>query len=201
VRAELVLGGGALQIFTVISLWHLEGVSDAGAAQEQVPEALPFFHRMKTPSWSYVWRAALTLAVATAIYRWGSLANGYWFPMTALIVLRSDFCQTLVRGIARTLGTLAGAALATLLVAGLRPGAMSLAVLVLIFAWGSYALLNVNYAAYAVCITSYVVFLLGFAGLPTLAVVEHRSLNTVLGGALALLAYLPLERSLRPHQP
>jgi hypothetical protein len=49
--------------------------------------------------------------------------------------------------------------------------------------------LRVNYALFSVCITAYVVSLLSLAGLPGRLVAEHRVLNTLLGGSIALSAY------------
>ena len=70
--------------------------------------------------------------------------------MTALLVLKPDFRQTLTRGVARIAGTLVGVEIATLIAAGIRPGALALAVLVIVFAWLCYSLLQVNYAIYVV---------------------------------------------------
>ena len=79
--------------------------------------------------------------------------------------------------------------MATLIVAGVRPGLLAIGILIVVFAWLCYSLLHVNYAIYVVCVTSYFVFLLGFGGLPEIAVVKYRSINTTLGGLFALLAY------------
>jgi len=60
-----------------------------------------------------------------------------------------------------------------------------------------YLLIYVNYAVFAVCLTSYVVFLLALAGLRENALIAHRSLNTMVGGTIALTIhalFLPLER-------
>ena len=129
------------------------------------------------------------LGTTAAACRALAVPNGYWVPMTALLVLKPDFQQTLSRGIARVAGTLAGAAVATLLATLLRPGPVTLAALVVLFAWLCYTLVRVNYAVYAVCITSYVVFLLSFMGLPEKQLVVHRAINTFVGGLVALLAY------------
>lgn len=190
-RAALVIAGGLFQTLMVYVLWRIQGVPKVRDSHAPQTSVLAPLRKMDSDDWLYVWRCAFTLMLATGVYRWKDLPNGYWVPMTALIVLKADFQQTFMRGTARFTGTVAGAVLATLIAAGLRPGPWTLVVLVVLFAWASYALLNVNYAAYAVFITGYVVFLLSFAGLPQLEVVEHRALNTALGGALALVAYLP----------
>jgi uncharacterized membrane protein YccC len=57
---------------------------------------------------------------------------------------------------------------------------------VVLFAWASYTLLNVNYAYFAVFLTAYVVFLLSLAGVSQQPLVMHHVLFTAMGGALAL---------------
>ena len=54
----------------------------------------------------------------------------------------------------------------------------------------SYTLVTVNYAVFAIFLTAYIVFLLDFGGLSTRVVVARRTVNTALGGGLALLSYV-----------
>ena len=61
----------------------------------------------------------------------------------------------------------------------------------------AHPLLNVNYALFATNLTAYVVFLLSLSGYPPAAVVHRRAAYTLLGGALALLAYLDVFRKTR----
>jgi uncharacterized membrane protein YccC len=110
-------------------------------------------------------------------------------PVTVLMVLRPDFSTTFVRGLGRVAGTLAGAVLATLLAATLDPGTATLTVLVVVMAWGAFTLYAANYGVYVVFLTALVVFLVAFGGVPTDSAVADRALDTVIGGALALLAY------------
>ncbi|HEY2736076.1 MAG TPA: FUSC family protein, partial [Polyangiales bacterium] len=86
--------------------------------------------------------------------------------------------------------------IATLVAALLRPSPEVLAVLVLVSVALCYSLFNVNYAVYAVAITAYVVFLLALVGLPELATVRARVVNTALGGLCALLGHFVLQK---PH--
>ena len=109
--------------------------------------------------------------------------------MRALLVLKPDFHQTFVLGVARITGTLAGAALATFIAAALRPGEVTAAILIASFAWLCYCLNRVNYALFSVSMTVYIVFLLTLAGLPEMDTVKYRAINTTAGGLAALLAY------------
>lgn len=54
----------------------------------------------------------------------------------------------------------------------------------------------------AACITSYIVFLLAFAGLSEMTVVTSRTFDTAIGGVFALLANsLPVFKAVRKHLP
>ena len=63
--------------------------------------------------------------------------------------------------------------------------------LLLLFVWGGYAIFRANYALFTVCITGYIVVLMHLAGTATPTVATYRAVDTVLGGALALLVYSP----------
>jgi uncharacterized membrane protein YccC len=143
------------------------------------------------------------LGLAMTVTRFVHLGNAYWIPITAAIVTRPAFQQTIERGLARTVGTLAGAGVATLAAWAVHPRLAALAVLVLAFAAAAYVLLFVNYAAFAACVTAYVVFLLTMAGAAERTVVTHRLLATVVGAGLAWLGHAlfdGVERTVGAHR-
>jgi uncharacterized membrane protein YccC len=137
--------------------------------------------------------------VSTEIYRHFGFANGYWIPMTALLVLRPGLSDTASRAIARTIGTLAGAVLASFFLAHLTPAPPTLAFLTLCFAWFSYSLNNVNYGLFTLCLTAYIVCLLALNSLPGKDVAYHRAVSTVIGGGLALTVRLLVIRYRQKH--
>jgi hypothetical protein len=205
IRSSLVLAGGALQIVTSSLLLKLLHRLRTGLLQvarylraehhalrvsvEQAARSL--VHHDEPPSvLPYALRLAVTLGVSTEIYRYFGFANGYWIPMTALLVLRPGLTDTVSRAIARTGGTLAGAMLASYALAHLAPGPRILAVFALLCAWLAYSLVNVNYGLFTLCLTAYIVSLLGIAKLPGNIVAYHRAISTIIGGALALTVRL-----------
>lgn len=109
--------------------------------------------------------------------------------MTVVLVLRSDFITTFTRGIARLAGTLLGAVLTTLLVVALAPSKPLLVAIIGIAAYLMYSTLYANYAIFSVAVTTAVVFLLSFTSPQTLISAANRAIDTVIGGALALLIY------------
>ncbi|MBC7374830.1 MAG: FUSC family protein [Frankiales bacterium] len=134
-------------------------------------------------------RLAVTLALGTALAARLPFEHRYWLPLTAMVVLRPDFSSTFTRGLSRILGTAAGAVLASALVVALEPGPVLLAMLIVTTAFLGYTVIFANYALYGLAVTGFVVFLIGLTGLPGSTAVVDRVEATVLGGALALLAY------------
>ena len=144
---------------------------------------------LQSTAWRHALRLATALAFATAVYRSTGLPRGYWFPMTTLLVLKPEFRETFVTGIARMLGTLAGAGLAPLLVAMFGSHQAAVTALLLVFVWSGYAFFRANYVVFTICITGYVVLLLYLSGVPGPVTAKFRALDTILGGALALTVY------------
>ncbi|MFC9498845.1 FUSC family protein [Streptomyces sp. NPDC056982] len=143
---------------------------------------------------SPVFRHAVRLAaVATLGYLIAAqlpLGHGYWAPIASVMVMRPDFHRTYARAVARLAGTLAGVALATGMVRALGPDAHVFGALTVVSAGLSYTLSRTGYA-YSQCFTAaYVVFLLGMGGQAWEQTVPERVVLTLLGGALAMLAYV-----------
>ena len=216
VRSALVMAGGALQIAVSSLLLHLGRQlghdlrialpylrDEHQALRTSVEEAARRLIQSREPSSAlpYALRLAVTVGASTEIYRHFGFANGYWIPMTALIVLRPGLTDTANRAIARTGGTLAGAILASTLIAHLQPPPPILAALILLFAWLSYSLNKVNYGVFTLSLTAYIVALLALDSLPGYEVARHRAISTVIGGGLALTVRLVVIRYRRTHAP
>jgi uncharacterized membrane protein YccC len=135
-------------------------------------------------------RLTATVTACMIIYRLSGLQHGYWMALTALLVLRQDYATTAVRGVSRIVGTILGAVLATIVVALLHPDTTGLAVMFGIAAFLAFVIVRVNYGLFSICVTAYVVFLLAFGQAPALATAGQRLVSTLVGGALALAAYL-----------
>lgn len=203
-RCGLILGGGLLQtLITAIILhgpWHR---GEARSPENDEPGLLASIGSLRqcaslrTPVCLYSLRMTLVVMASTEVFRHLNFLSGYWIPMTTLLVVRPDFVQTLTRGLMRVSGTLLGAGVAGMIAAHLHPSPPVLAVLIVFFAWWAYSLLNVNYSLFTLNLTAYVVFLLALSGLPPATVVHRRAACTLLGGAIALLAYVDVFRKTR----
>ena len=197
-RTGMVLLGGGLQMLTCF-VWGLS------KRQTQHPGAAPppILRQVRTRSgqlwrsfrdelcWrsdttAYVLKLAATLTITTLAYRELHWRNGYWAPMTALLVLKPKWANTLSRGVARLAGTLVAAAICALL--ALHPVFTHWTYfLVIIFtAWFCFALQAVNYALFSLVLTLYTVFLFAFGGFSERTAADLRLINTAAGGLLAL---------------
>ncbi|MDF3291796.1 FUSC family protein [Streptomyces silvisoli] len=161
-----------------------------------VPKLLPLALRAvrRELRWdSPVLRHAVRLSVVTPlgyVLGWAlPLGHGYWAPVTSTVVLRPDFSQTYARGVARFAGTLAGLLVAGAVMRFAAPGPLVCAGLAVVCLGLMYLLLRTGYAVASACLTAYVVFLLGMAGVGWHEAVTDRVLLTLLGGALAMAAY------------
>jgi hypothetical protein len=146
--------------------------------------------RLRGSALPYSLRLAAVLAISCEVYRRLHFDSGYWIPMTALLVLRPGIADTANRAVARTVGTFAGAVLASTFLVYVHPGPVAMAALVTLFTWLAYSTLNINYALFSIALTSYIVFLLSFADIPGVEVAHRRAVCTMIGGTLALAVRL-----------
>lgn len=147
--------------------------------------------RMSSSAFRHALRCGACLAIAVALSHALPLSRGYWLPMTVAIVLRADFGATWRVGLLRTLGTLAGLFVITALLSftdGTANFWLALA-LMAVLTFGFRELATVHYGLSVLCITGLVVILLSFYGVPAKEAMVARATETVLGSALALVAY------------
>ena len=207
-RVALVLLGGGFQTAVAAGIWWWRGEPFTYTqtlepfAWNLRPTRLGFRFPLDDAGLRYTLRVAAVLTVSAGVqhlfWRW---RNGYWVPMTAAIVLKTDLATTVTRGVDRMGGTAVGVAVVTLGAAVVRPPPVVLAAVVVVAIAGAFVVQRVNYGLFAVFITAYVVCLLSLGGLPTPLVAEVRAGATVVGGALALGSFLVLPPGKAPDAP
>jgi hypothetical protein len=196
-RTEMVLAGGGLQMLSYTA-FHVHRLHPRALAAR--PPVLPLLRARALRilkqvradlTWgssmvSYILRLVLAVGLSSAIYQAFHIRNGYWAPMTALLVLKPQWSNTLSRGIARLAGTLLGAGVALMFAVWVPLPAWLTFVLCVAAAWGCYATQAVNYALFSFSITLYIVFLFRFGGFSDRSAAHLRLLNTAIGGGIAL---------------
>lgn len=146
---------------------------------------------LRSPALRHSSRLAVLVPLTDVVTRYAELPRGYWVSLTVLVVLRPDFGATFQRSLMRVLGTLVGLLLASVVVHYLIGGSTaSLIVLLGLFFFGMRLSGPTNVGPASVCLAGVVVVLLSLAGYPAHATVVDRSIDTVVGGAIALAAAL-----------
>jgi uncharacterized membrane protein YccC len=143
-----------------------------------------------SPVLRHALRLGLLVGGSDLVTRLAHVDRGYWVPLTVVVVLRPDFASTFQRSAMRMAGTIAGLALATALVHWIPGGQWYSVALVAVFFFGMRLAGPGNIALSALALSALVVILLGLAGVPAHTTVIARSLATVAGGSLALVAML-----------
>lgn len=143
---------------------------------------------------SMVFRHAIRLmtcvAVGDALGRYLHPYRAYWIPMTIVLVLKPEFAVTFSRGALRIAGTLAGLLLATALFHFLPIHTTTEIALVGVFMFLMRWVGPANYGIFGVAVSALVVLLIAITGVAPKEVIQARAVNTVVGGAFALAAYL-----------
>ena len=134
-------------------------------------------------------RLTVLMMAGVAAFKYLNLPNGYWLPLTIVIVLQPDYGSTRQRAAQRVGGTLAGSVFASLLLWLYLPFSALTAVLaVMIFGFGYF--LKRQYAVAVFFITVAVVLLTETHGHVGVSFTVERLASTIAGGALALTAAL-----------
>jgi hypothetical protein len=214
-RAALILAGGLIQMLITTAGMRLipELQMDLLAIPRVVYTSLyqqraEFFRRLhelpnalpapdRSAAALYAGRLVVTVGLASELYHRLGIQSGYWIPMTAMLVQKPAFFETLTRGLLRVVGTLAGAVLATLLVQHIAMGPWWLAAGVTLCAYGAFVTTSVNYGMFSLFLTSYIVFLLSLNQLPGPEIAHRRAGCTIAGALIALLIHVD---DLRRHR-
>jgi hypothetical protein len=214
IRTALIAGGGVVQVVTTSTALCFRGVhrdivclgpawrrqmeaEDRSLlrALREIPAALPALSAHDSIAFSL--RMLFTILVATELYRRSGMQSGYWIPMTALLVLKPAFSETLARATLRVVGTLAGAWLGSLFLAQMAPSPAILAAFTALFALLAYATNAINYGLYTAFLTAYIVFLLSLIQIPGATIAHRRAACTAVGAAIALVIHLDAIRRRR----
>ena len=164
----------------------------AGGVREQATADLAQIRAnasLQSPAGRHALRLAVVILISEVISRHVPLSRGYWMVVAAATTLRPEFGATFTRGTERVLGTCLGVGLAGAIAVALHPAGALTTVIVGLLAWAGYALFPASFAVGFGFITAVVVFLLNAISPDTLATAWARLLDTLVGGAIGLLAY------------
>jgi len=135
-------------------------------------------------------RLAGCLAIGELVARSVHSQRSYWLAITVVLVLKPDFTMTFSRGLLRIGGTLLGLLLATILFHVVPDGIGMEVVLAGMLTFCLRWLGGANYGAFTTAVSALIVVMFVFAGLSPKSVILARGEMTLLGGLLALCAYI-----------
>lgn len=144
----------------------------------------------RSPAFRHAVRLAVVVPVLDVGFHHSGLARSYWVPLSAAVVLRPDYVSTMTRGLSRVGGSAVGVGVIGVLVAVAHPGPAATVALVALTGWGAFAFVQSNYGLGVAFLTGLVLLLVGVGQPDTLAIAGYRLLDTVIGGTVALVAYL-----------
>jgi uncharacterized membrane protein YccC len=132
-------------------------------------------------------RLGVTVTAALALYRFLDLPHGTWLALTAVVILKPNFGGTYHQAIQRVSGTVAGSVVCAIVAAAITKLYILDAVLVP-FGILAFSLVAHNYGLGVLFLTPFIVLPLNTVHMGDWEVAAVRSLDTVIGGVLALLA-------------
>ncbi|MGD9619418.1 MAG: FUSC family protein [Mycolicibacterium sp.] len=144
-----------------------------------------------SPVFRHAIRLTTTVAIGTAIERYIPVAQGYWIPLTVLLVLRPETAHTYTRCAGRLAGIVAGILVAST-VLFVQPGPVVSAVLAVALVGVAYAVAGFGYVALSAALTAAVVLLINIDRAANAASVGALLLAALAGGVLAILAHVLL---------
>ena len=142
------------------------------------------------PSFRHAVRFAVAVPLSFLAAEALDLPRPYWVPFAVAVILKPDFSSLFGRGLGRVLGTVAGASLAALLVGALHPGEAVTVVFVALAAWAAYSCWSASFPIAIGLVTAVVLMLLSVSQPDSAITALDRLVDTVLGGAIALVSYL-----------
>jgi len=174
------------------------GVEDLEAGRAPTASVPPPFTvraRLASPIVGFALLRGLGLAIAVLLgFTWFP-AHPAWVAITTVLVMRPPTRQALAVGLQRSLGTGAGVVVAVALADVVGRNTPALVLLLLASAFGMMALREVNYALFAMLITTLVVYTQRILGADAAESGRDRLLETILGVAIAF-AVLGLNQAL-----
>ncbi|HET9074099.1 MAG TPA: FUSC family protein [Solirubrobacteraceae bacterium] len=161
-------------------------LSGVAVDAQRVRDALSF----TSPAGRHAIRLAVVVAAAELISQRSGLPRAYWAVVAAATVLRPNFGDTITRGAERMLGTLSGAVIATFIAVALDPSGWGIVITVGVLALLTYTVFSASFAAGVSGLTAMIVFLLHGVAPDSATIALDRGLDTIIGGALGLVATL-----------
>jgi uncharacterized membrane protein YccC len=141
----------------------------------------------KSPIFKHSLRLAVIVVIGFLIGNIFSMQNPYWILITIVVIMRPSYGLTKARSINRVVGTLIGAAIATIIIL-ITQNTVIYGVISIVSLPLAFSLIQSNYRNAAIFITLNVIFVYAILDPNILSVVKFRIVDTLIGAALASVA-------------
>ena len=145
-----------------------------------------------SPVFRHAARLSAAVAAGCAIERYVAVAQGYWIPLTVLLVLRPETAHTYTRCAGRVAGSAAGIVVASTVLFLLHPGPVTSAVFAIVFVGVAHVVAGFGYLALSAAVTCAVVFLINIDRAANTATTTALLFAMFVGGVMAVLAHVLL---------
>ena len=150
---------------------------------------------LRSPVFRHAVRLGVAVAAGSAIERYAGVGHGYvgqgfWIPLTVLLVLRPETAHTYTRCIGRVASNCLGIIVASTVLLVLHPGPVVSVVLAITFVGISFVVVRFGYLALSAALTAAVVFMMNIDRAPNTATMGELLIATLGGGVLAVLAHV-----------
>lgn len=143
-----------------------------------------------SPVFRHAVRLSVAVAAGCAIERYVGVAQGYWIPLTILMVLRPETAHTYTRCAGRIAGNIVGIVVAATVLLVLHPGSVMSVVLAIVFVGVCHAVAGYGYPALSAALTAAIVFLINIDRAANVATMSDLLAATIVGGVMAVLAHV-----------
>jgi uncharacterized membrane protein YccC len=130
-------------------------------------------------------RVAAVTAIDTGVIAYFRLPHGIWLPLTSIVILQPDYGGTVTRALQRSGGTIAGAVVASVLLATLHGTAEYDAALALLL-FPTFLLIRKRYGYGVTCLTPLIILLIGLGSANPWIDLAERIAYTIGGAVLAI---------------
>lgn len=144
-----------------------------------------------SPIFRHAVRLTIAVAIGCAIERYFVLAQGYWLPLTVLLVLRPETAHTYTRCAGRLAGSVMGILIGSTVLL-LHPGPVISAVLGIAFVGIAHLVAGFGYVAVSAALTAAVVFLVNIDRAAHVVTVGELLFAILVGGVLAIITHVLL---------
>jgi uncharacterized membrane protein YccC len=142
---------------------------------------------LRSLTFRHALRLGITAMAAVALYTLFDLPHGGWVTLTAMVILKPNFGGTYQLAEQRVIGTGAGSVIGAILAAAITK-LLALDLLLVLFGILAFSLIARNHGLGVMFLTPFIVLLLNIVQPGDWEIAATRSLDTVIGGLLALLA-------------